>query len=211
MPMHTPPSHPNSAAVSSRTQCWWRALSTLQQCRALHTVQDKFLPSLTTQSSFPWHQPQCSSITLQVVSAQRTFNTQKGKAFCTELTVIQTSVRAGGKERRGLLLLTAEHHQTGPATLSTYTLKRMPQNSRGSGRQQERGTDNHFIEVCCQNTTGWAVSSQALLPHVIGKWFIPIGQQQWCYGAQSSESCCTMSSPHGKQDQCRPINPWARF
>lgn len=99
--------HQNTAAVSSRTQHWWGALSTLQQRRSLPKVQDKFLPSLTTRYSFPWHQPQRSSITLQTVSApqaQRTFNPQKGKALCradcdSDKLMEELSTKAGGKER----------------------------------------------------------------------------------------------------------------
>lgn len=87
---------------------------------------------LKQRPSSPLHQLQCSYTAEGAVSAPLARNAhpaKEGKGFLpvlARLTVIQRSVRAGGKQGTGPLLSTAEHHQRGPAILPTQTPRICP-------------------------------------------------------------------------------------
>lgn len=74
-----------------------------------------------------------------------------------------------------------------------------PQHTRGNARHQEGREGLQFPQPCCQNIVHSTVPSNRLLGHVVGNFFIPIGQQQWSYRTQHSQggldnvTTCTMS------------------
>lgn len=74
--------------------------------------------------------------------------------------------------------------------------ERQPPAHQGNSRQQERGKGNCFAQGCCQNAACWAMASGRRLLQVVGKSLAPIGQQQWCYGAQRGDSAALRCS-HG--------------
>ena len=130
MPAHTPLSCMTTSYVSSdrAVPSWWDRASF---CAAAVSQNDS-PAGLKPQPSSPLHQLRHSSTAEGTVSAPLARNAhpaKEGKGFLpglAKLTVIQGSVRAGGKEGTGPLLSTAEHHLIGPGILPTQTPRICP-------------------------------------------------------------------------------------